>query len=100
MPRAVVARRGRPAVCLLDQMQTVAILFDDSESAVSRAVIDANHIEILEGLRDDAIDGASDRRRRIVGRNNYSTTRHCWLCSLAKTDRGSMATGYMAWSGG
>src|SRR5258708_878153 len=77
--RAVVARCCRPAVCLLDQTHAVAVFSDDGESAVSRAVVNANYFEILKGLRDDAIDGAGDSRRRIVGRNNYRNARHCLI---------------------
>src|ERR1700720_4797133 len=51
MARPVVARCGRPAVCLLDQTHAVAILPDDPESAVSRAVVNADYFEILERLR-------------------------------------------------
>ena len=81
MARAVVARGSRTAVGLLDQPHAVAELFDDRESRVARAVVDADYFEILDGLRDDAFDGAGDSRGRIVGGDDYRNARHrlAWI---------------------
>ena len=88
IPRAVVAPGRGPAVGLLEQPDAVAELFHDREGAVSRAVVNANDFEILERLRDDAVDGAGDSRGRIVRRNNYRNARHCgWDSDESPRDR-------------
>src|ERR1700722_20044651 len=89
IPCAVVARRCRPAVYLLDQPHARAVFPDDRECAVSRAVVDANDFEILERLPDNAIEGAGDSRGRIVRRDDYRNARH-----FGWTRTKALATGY------
>ena len=71
MARAVVAPRRRSAVGLLEQPHAVAVLPHDRDGAVGGPVIDANYFEILKGLRENAVHGAGDSRRRVVGGNDY-----------------------------
>src|ERR1019366_799490 len=79
-PRANVARRRRSAVGLLDEPHAVAavpgVLFNDCAGSIGRAVVNANDFEILEGLPDYAVHGASDSRGRVVGGNDYRNARH------------------------
>src|SRR5271155_5123945 len=54
IPCAVFTPGRRPAVGLFEQPNAVAEPLHDCESIVARAVVDANYLEILERLRDDA----------------------------------------------
>src|SRR5208282_1374943 len=80
MPRAVIARRRRSAVGLLDEPHAVAVikgvLLNDCAGLIGRAVVNANDFKILDRLPDYAVQGASDSRGRVVGGNDYRDAGH------------------------
>src|ERR1700674_773521 len=76
MADAVVPCGRLSGVGLLDEQDTVAVLLEDREGLIGRAVVNDDYFVIGKGLScEDALERTADRRGTVVYRDYYRDLR-------------------------
>src|SRR5215472_8198593 len=70
-----VARDTQPLFILVQPHPGVGNGVDNIQSAVRRAVVDHQKLKVSKALRENTLNGLSDKLRSVVGRDAHTDTR-------------------------